>query len=83
MLVTARFFASLREALGCESMPLEIGCATVAGARAALAIALTATQRDALAAPGVRVAVNQSLAQDDAALREGDEIAFLPPVTGG
>ena len=83
MLVTVRFFASLREALGCESMRLEIAAASVAGVRDALAGTLTPTQREALTAPGVRVAVNESLAQGDAALEAGDEVAFLPPVTGG
>lgn len=83
MLVTVRFFASLRETLGCESVPLEVECASLAGVRAALAGTLPAAQRDALAAPGVRVAVNQSLAQGDVALQAGDEVAFLPPVTGG
>ena len=83
MLVTVRFFASLREAIGCESVSLEIPCASLAGVRAALAGTLTAAQHDALAAPGVRVAVNQSLTQGDVALQAGDEVAFLPPVTGG
>lgn len=83
MLVTVRFFASLREALGCESMPVEISCGSLAGVRAALAGTLTAAQREALAAPGVRIAVNQTLGQDDASLQAGDEVAFLPPVTGG
>ncbi len=38
-----------------------------------------------LRAPSVRVAINQSLAPADegTVLREGDEIAFLPPMTGG
>ncbi len=31
----------------------------------------------------VRVAVNQDYANPDAPVREGDEIAFFPPVTGG
>ena len=78
-----RFFASLREALACESMRLEIAAASVSGVRAALAGALTPAQREALAAPGVRVAVNHSMARGDAALEAGDEVAFLPPVTGG
>ena len=29
------------------------------------------------------VAVNQEMTRDDAALNDGDEIAFFPPVTGG
>lgn len=30
-----------------------------------------------------RVAVNQDMATLDSALRDGDEVAFFPPVTGG
>jgi molybdopterin synthase sulfur carrier subunit len=38
---------------------------------------------EALRSGRVRVAVNQELAGGDAPIREGDEIAFLPPVSGG
>ena len=31
----------------------------------------------------IRAAVNQELAGDDAVVKEGDEVAFFPPVTGG
>jgi sulfur-carrier protein len=31
----------------------------------------------------VRAAVDQSMASDDAELRENAEVAFFPPVTGG
>lgn len=31
----------------------------------------------------VRVAVNQDMAAPDTAVRDGDEVAFFPPVTGG
>ncbi|MCP5278784.1 MAG: molybdopterin converting factor subunit 1 [Thiobacillus sp.] len=36
-------------------------------------------------APGraFRLAVNQDIAGQDAPLREGDEVAIFPPVTGG
>ncbi len=36
-----------------------------------------------LADPGVRVAVNAELVARDTPLADGDEVAFLPPVTGG
>ncbi len=36
-----------------------------------------------VSAIGVRVAVNQELVDLEARLADGDEIAFLPPVTGG
>ncbi|NJN52799.1 MAG: MoaD/ThiS family protein [Gammaproteobacteria bacterium] len=36
-----------------------------------------------LSAAGVRAAVNQEFVDLDYALQDGDEVAFLPPVTGG
>ena len=81
--VTVRFFASLREAVGRDSLRLELDDASLAGVRARLAQELTAAQLEVVAAPGVQVAVNQAIVQDDAQLTSGDEIAFLPPVTGG
>jgi len=37
----------------------------------------------ALCAPAVRAVVNDEVAQADRAIAAGDEIAFLPPVSGG
>jgi molybdopterin converting factor small subunit len=31
----------------------------------------------------MRIAVNRELIDDDAVLGHGDEVAFMPPVTGG
>jgi molybdopterin synthase sulfur carrier subunit len=45
---------------------------------------LVAEGRGVLAtAKNLRCAVNQDMAGLDAPVREGDEIAFFPPVTGG
>ena len=38
---------------------------------------------EALAARGVQAAVNKALTRGDIALTAGDEIAFLPPMSGG
>ena len=38
---------------------------------------------DQLRAENVRVAVNQDIVSANTTLRAGDEVAFLPPVTGG
>jgi molybdopterin synthase sulfur carrier subunit len=38
---------------------------------------------EALAGKGVQAAVNKALVRDDVQLRPGDEIAFLPPMSGG
>ena len=38
---------------------------------------------EALAGRGVQAAVNKSLARGDVALAMDDEVAFLPPMSGG
>lgn len=52
---------------------------------AGLKAALPPTLTEALDDPRIRVAVNGALLADRAALQagEGDEIALLPPVSGG
>ena len=85
MHVDVLFFASLRETLGraSERCELPTGVDTAALLRAWLA-ARGLPWSDALA-PGrnVRVAVDQVVAGGDAPLRDGAEVAFFPPVTGG
>jgi molybdopterin synthase sulfur carrier subunit len=84
-MLEVRFFARLREALGRErlSLPLEAPELTVEGLLCALDAEIPGA-RAQLTAPGIRLAVNQAFIEDDAfVLKSGDEIAFLPPVTGG
>lgn len=81
--VKLRFFASLREKLGeGDALALPEG-STVAAAREALR-ARGGVHAEALA-PGraVRSALNQKMCAESAALADGDELAFFPPVTGG
>lgn len=77
------FFAGLREALGTSSIEFPAAGVETVGAL-----------RDHLAARGepwsalartknLRAAVNQQMVGLDAPVREGDEVAFFPPVTGG
>ena len=84
-MVTIKYFAGLREALGTdvEEIALPAGVGDIAALRRALRERGEPWQRalgeDAL----VRAAVNLELAQGDTAVRDGDEVAFFPPVTGG
>jgi len=82
MSVKVLYFASLKEALGISSETVELSAdvATVG----ALRDKLVAQGREKLAtAKNLRCAVNQNMAGLDATVKEGDEIAFFPPVTGG
>ena len=83
MRVSIRYFASVREALGPgESIEVESG-ATVGSVRSAL-IARDAAHAAALhRGRAVRSALDQLLCDESAAVGEGAEIGFFPPVIGG
>ena len=81
--LAVRFFGSLREAVGEEAVSVDFAGGTVAALKARLRQRLPAAAAEAVFADGVQVAVNQVLAPDDAPIAPGDEVALLPPVTGG
>jgi molybdopterin synthase sulfur carrier subunit len=83
MKVRVRYFASIREALGAaDSVEVAPG-ATVAAVRDAL-IARGAAHAQVLArGRAVRAALDQVMCDEQAALHDGAEVAFFPPVTGG
>ena len=83
MKVQIKYFASIREAVGCGGEEWETGAATLAQLRAEL-VARGGAYADVLA-PGraMRMALNQVMADEAAVLAEGAEVAFFPPVTGG
>lgn len=76
------FFASVRERLGVERLV----CAfekNIDALIAALSRAHGANWEEVLRAPNIIIAVNHTVVTRDHALRDGDEVAFFPPVTGG
>jgi len=78
------YLARLREAFGTSGESLTInGVSTVADVVAALRERGEPWSRELAPGRAFRVAVNHSLANSDAAVRDGDEVALLPPVTGG
>ena len=83
MKVHIKYFASIREALASGGETLDTSVSTVAALRDAL-IARGGAYAESLArGRAVRVALNQTLSDEAAALEEGAEVAFFPPVTGG
>ena len=83
MKVQIKYFASIREAVGMGSEQLQTAAGTLGALRDEL-IARGGPHAQALArGRAVRVALNQTMSAEDAALSEGCEIAFFPPVTGG
>jgi len=73
------YFASLRDAAGCDTEQID----SVHGDARSLYAELRTRHGIALPAERVRVAINGEFAAWDRALADGDEIAFLPPVSGG
>ena len=94
--VDVLFFASLREQLGRDGLrctlavqdtPASGSGNDTAGAPLTALMERLRTELGAsireLESENVRIAVNQQLIDADCVLRDGDEIGFLPPVTGG
>ncbi len=82
--VNILYFAGLREALGQSSeqlsLPAQVGSVgqlhAHLAARGGVWAALSTTKN-------LRIAVNRKVAAMDAPVKDGDEVAFFPPVTGG
>lgn len=72
----------LRDVAGWRERTFDPPPATLSGLRALLSKDDPALG-EALAGKGVQAAVNKVLTRDDLALNPGDEIAFLPPMSGG
>ncbi|HEV7693187.1 MAG TPA: MoaD/ThiS family protein [Hyphomonadaceae bacterium] len=81
---TILLFGKLKDAFGAASIPLPEGAATAAALRAKLAEA-NPDLADMLRSKSIRIAVNQTLVADESSARISpiDEIALLPPLSGG
>ena len=77
MTITVKFFASLSELTGVAEATLEPSQATTA------ADAWRAVCGDRAIPVNTLAAVNMEYAGLQASIVDGDEVAFLPPVTGG
>jgi molybdopterin converting factor subunit 1 len=74
-----KYYAVLREKAGRSAETLETSATTPA----AVYEELRARHGFKLDRDLVRVAVNDEFAEWDVALRDGDELVFIPPVAGG
>ena len=72
--------ARLRDECGVDTLEV---AATEAHTVAELRTHLVAQGHSALQDSSIRFAVNQSFCQDTQVISAGDEVAFMPPVTGG
>lgn len=77
MSITVKFFASLRETISKAEVHLEPDDIHTA------ADAWNAATDEHAPIDNMLVAINMEYAKLDAAVNDGDEVAFFPPVTGG
>jgi len=88
-MITVLYFARLREVFGKASEQLALppeggaGAATLDSVRAQLAARGGVWAHELALQRSFRVAVNQAVARLDTPVKDGDEVAFFPPVTGG
>lgn len=80
-----RLFAALRERAGWSERLISLGASPTSAADLWHRLALEdGPVADAGGLPpGIRVAINQAFSAADTPLSPGDEVAFLPPITGG
>jgi len=77
MSISVKFFASLRETIGKACMSLDAETVNTAAD-----VWRAATDNHA-PIDNMLVAINMEYANLDEAVKDGDEVAFFPPVTGG
>lgn len=77
--LSIQYFAILREQRGVTREQLDTSAATPS----ALYEELRARHAFTLPADRVRAAVNGEFVANEAPLRDGDEVVFIPPVAGG
>jgi len=79
--ITVIFFASLKEEIGVDEIQLDAN--SVDDLTGQLTSHFGEDRASCLFADNVRIAVNKELIEGDFEFSGNEEVAFLPPVTGG
>ncbi|MCG3814398.1 molybdopterin synthase sulfur carrier subunit [Photobacterium damselae] len=81
-MITVLFFAQVKELVGQSQIDVEASVNTAEELRQQLALRGDKWQL-ALESGKLLVAVNQTICPLDTEIKDDDEVAFFPPVTGG
>lgn len=81
MNIKVLFFASCRDLIGTGEREMTLPDSTTVTDLISKLASEQARFMDM--APSLMVSVNQAYVERDAELQEGDEVAFIPPVSGG
>jgi molybdopterin synthase sulfur carrier subunit len=84
MTITVKFFSLIREAVDTEQLTLEMSdrLSTVEALKDELSLR-GEIWKEALSHPNLIQAINQRVVFQDEGIKDGDEVAFFPPMTGG
>ncbi len=82
-MVTVRFFASIKEKVGLESIDIPINGPTSIRDVLNRVANETSVDKAFLMPGGFLYALNQRMESLDTPVNDGDEIAVLPPLSGG
>ena len=84
-MIDVHYFANIRETLGVAREQMPPGSATTVAALMEALVQKHGSRWQAVFSAGnkVLVAVNHVVVPQSAAIKDGDEVAFFPPVTGG
>ena len=82
-MITVKYFASLRTVAGKEEEQFDLGSETTLE-KLSDEISKTAPKiSEMIRGNNLMVSVNLDVVQSDAIIKDGDEVAFLPPFSGG
>ena len=80
-MINVLFFARLKDTIGQAELKLDTelaGKTVIELQQILIDKGMVALQDDS-----IRIAVNQNFCSNDTVVNDGDEVAFMPPVTGG
>lgn len=77
-MIDVLFFAELQDAVGSEKISVDAAGLTIAELKKNHLDSYNIATLD-----NAMVAVNEEYSQEDTILKEGDTVAFIPPVSGG
>lgn len=82
-MITVLFFAQVRELLNTAKLQIEPQHISTAESLRAHLAAQDEKWARVMTSDKLLVAINQTMSKWDATIKDGDEVAFFPPVTGG
>jgi MoaD family protein len=81
-MITVKLFALLREKAGCDELRIQAGPATVSDLLKQVVREFPSLS-DMITSGSILLSVNHEHAGQDSAVRDGDEVALMPPFSGG